>query len=383
MDRPAAGEVPRPRPPGRARPGRVPLRGRRLLLRAGRRGRRVVRLVALRRPRLPVPEAVGGDRLRRPRRHARHLRRDPARLLDPVRAPRRHGRQPRRRVDLLPEHAPPLLRPGLLRAGRQGPRPALRAGLQRLDARRVVGGRGQGPAAPADDRPAVGPRAGRRRGASLRRQGQPRHRLQREPAPARPAVGARRGALGPAVRGVRGDRHGRVHAHRVELEDAGDVARRAVHRVEHADVLERDGLDARLHLLRHARALPRPCASPTARGRSGGCPTCSSGPTSSGPSGATTASARRSRTSRRATCTTASTAASSTTRSACATATSSAWTRSASRPTTPTPTRRSRTRRRSPPTSSRRPGCPTRRPTSSSAATPSAASASTRFGITS
>ena len=41
------------------------------------------------------------------------------------------------------------------------------------------------------------------------------------------------------------------------LEDARHLARRPVHRVEHADVLERHGLDARLHLLRHPRAVPR------------------------------------------------------------------------------------------------------------------------------
>ena len=61
----------------------------------------------------------------------------------------------------------------------------------------------------------------------------------------------------PFFRGLRGDRHRRVHAHRLVVEDAGHVARRAVHRVEHAHVLERHGLDARLHLLGHARALPR------------------------------------------------------------------------------------------------------------------------------
>ena len=72
------------------------------------------------------------------------LRRDPARLLEADRAPGRHGRQPRRRVDLLPEHAPPLLRPDVPRAGGQGARAPVRAGLQRLDDRRVVRRRRQG-----------------------------------------------------------------------------------------------------------------------------------------------------------------------------------------------------------------------------------------------
>ena len=75
-------EVPRPGAPRRARQRGLPLRGRRVLVREGRRGRRAVRLVALRRPRLPVPEAVGRDRLPRPRRHAHHVRRDPPRLLE-------------------------------------------------------------------------------------------------------------------------------------------------------------------------------------------------------------------------------------------------------------------------------------------------------------
>ena len=52
--------------------------------------------------------------------------------------PRRHGHQLHGGVDLLPEHAPPLLRPDVLRARRPRPRAALRAGLQRLGDRRVV-----------------------------------------------------------------------------------------------------------------------------------------------------------------------------------------------------------------------------------------------------
>ena len=51
-----------------------------------------------------------------------HLRRDPPRLLEAARAARGHDGQPRRGVDLLPEHAPPLLRPDVLRAQGQGPR---------------------------------------------------------------------------------------------------------------------------------------------------------------------------------------------------------------------------------------------------------------------
>ena len=139
-------------------------------------GGELVRLVALRRPRLPVPEAVGRGRLRRARRHARHLRRDPARLLEPDRAARRHGRQPRRGVDLLPEHAAPLLRPDVLE--RQDKELALLC-VQAYNDWMIdewCAGDGQGPADPAHDGPAVGRRARRRRGAPLRRQGQLRGR---------------------------------------------------------------------------------------------------------------------------------------------------------------------------------------------------------------
>ena len=175
---------------------RVPLRGRRLLLREGRRRRRVVRLVALRRPRLPVPEAVGGARLRRPRRHARHLRRDPPGLLEAEGAPRRHGRQPRRGVDLLPEHAPPLLRPDVLE--REDKELALLC-VQAYNDWMIdewCAGDGKGRLIPLTIDPAVGRRARRRRGAPQRRpRAASRSRFSREPAPARPAVGARQGPL--------------------------------------------------------------------------------------------------------------------------------------------------------------------------------------------
>ena len=128
------------RPACRARLGDLPLRGRGVLLREGRRRRRAVRLVALRRPRVPVPEVVGRGRVLRARRHAHHVRRDPPRLLDQVGTHRRHGRQPHRSVDLLPEHVAPLLRADVPGARRQGARAPLREGLQRLDDRRLVRG---------------------------------------------------------------------------------------------------------------------------------------------------------------------------------------------------------------------------------------------------
>ena len=261
LDVPAAEEVPRPRTARRARQRRLPLRGRQFHVREGRRGRRAVRLVALRRPRLPVPEALGRDRFPRARRHAHHVRRDPRRLLEAARTPRRHGRQPHRGVDLLPEHAAPLLRPDVLRARGPRPRAAVRAGVQRLDHRRVVRGRRQGPAHPARAAAALGRRPLRAGDPAVREQRLLRGHVPGEPVPARSAVDPRQGqALGPGVRRVPGHRDRHLHAHRFELEDADHVARRAVHRELHAHVLERDGLDGRLHLLRHVGALPEPDA---------------------------------------------------------------------------------------------------------------------------
>ena len=84
---------------------RCSIRGRRVLLREGPRRRRAVRLVARRRPHLPVPPAVGrvgfaeldvSD----------HVRRDPSRVLDKLRAPRRHGRQPHGGVVCFPNTLP-------------------------------------------------------------------------------------------------------------------------------------------------------------------------------------------------------------------------------------------------------------------------------------
>ena len=90
-----------------------------------------------------------------------------------------------------------------------------------------------------------------------REQGLLRGHLPGEPVPARPALDPRQEqALGPGVRRVSRHRDRHLHAHRLELEDAHHVTRRAVHRELHAHVLERDGLDGRLHLLRHVGALP-------------------------------------------------------------------------------------------------------------------------------
>ena len=79
---------------------------------------------------------------------------------------------------------------------------------------------------PAVHHPALG-RGSRGRGG--RPQRGPRRAgdlLQRDPDPPRSAEHSH-GLLGPALRAVRGDAHGAVHAHRVVVEDAGRVARRA------------------------------------------------------------------------------------------------------------------------------------------------------------
>ena len=111
-------------------------------------GRRVVRLVALRRPRLPVPEAVGGRRVRRARRHARRptTRSAPAAGSSPIASPTWTANHVDASIcfpNTLPRFA------GQTFDERADKDLALLcvAGLQRLDDRRVVRGRGQGPAA--------------------------------------------------------------------------------------------------------------------------------------------------------------------------------------------------------------------------------------------
>ena len=62
----------------------------------------------------------------------------------------------------------------------------------------------------------------------------------------------------PVLRRVRGDRHGRVHAHRLVVEDAGHVARRAGVGAGDAQLQQRHGLVERLPLLGCARPPPAP-----------------------------------------------------------------------------------------------------------------------------
>ena len=119
--------------------------GRQVRLRDGRRGADSptggsTRVAPSRRP--------GSQRVRRlrPRRRAGgadDLRRDAPRLLPAGGPPRRHGPQLGRGVAVLPD-VPALLRPDVPRGRRQGPRAAVRPGLQRLDGRGVVRGRAAG-----------------------------------------------------------------------------------------------------------------------------------------------------------------------------------------------------------------------------------------------
>ena len=103
----------------------------------------------------------------------------------------------------------------------------VRAGVQRLDDRRVVRRRA-GSLHPAGHHPAVGP--GRRGGGdrALRGEGCDRVRVLREPRAARPADHPRpRPLLGPGDGRRAGHADRRVHARRVVVDDAGDLDRRA------------------------------------------------------------------------------------------------------------------------------------------------------------
>ncbi len=166
----AAGQVPRPRAQGgppRHRADRL-RRYRQLQRGLRRRLAHEGRLLALRRPR--VHAQADGRRRRLSERgddaHADHVRRHAPGLLRPGRAARRHGRELGRGVDVLPD-VPPVLRPDVPRRSRQGARPGLRQGLQRLDGRGVVWRLGW-PPHPALPDPAVGRRRRGRRGPAQR-----------------------------------------------------------------------------------------------------------------------------------------------------------------------------------------------------------------------
>ena len=132
-----------------------------------------------------------------------------------------------RGADVLPE-LPALLRPDVPRAQGQGARRPLREGLQRLDGRRVVRAAPNGRLIPLiivqlwDAKLAADEV---RRNAA---RGVTRSRFSEIPPFLGLPVDPRQGRLlGPVLRRVRGDRHRRQHAHRVVVEDAVDLGRRA------------------------------------------------------------------------------------------------------------------------------------------------------------
>jgi hypothetical protein len=117
----------------------------------------VERRLVLRRSRFAVHDVVSRGRVRRGRLRGYYLRSDPQGHLGPDRTVRGHGCQSHRGGRVFPEHPSPLLRTDVLRAGGQGAGPAVRAGLQRLDDRRVVGRRRQGTPAWLPTRSAAAP----------------------------------------------------------------------------------------------------------------------------------------------------------------------------------------------------------------------------------
>ena len=123
--------------------------------------------------------------------------------------------------------------------------------------------------------------AGRRRGPAQRRPRRPRRRLLRDTAAPRPALHPHR-RLGPLPRGLRRDRHGRRHAHRLQQPDAVHVGGRAARRRLHHHLRQLLLLDGRLADERQVRTLPEPQGSCTRRARSAGSPTSWSAPTWSG-----------------------------------------------------------------------------------------------------
>ena len=86
----------------------------------------------------PFPKLSAASRFRQPRQRAGHVRPDPPRRLEAEGTTRRHGRQPRPGVDQLPQRVAAVLRASLPRAPGQRARAVVRAGLQRLDDRRMV-----------------------------------------------------------------------------------------------------------------------------------------------------------------------------------------------------------------------------------------------------
>ena len=155
---------------------------------------------------------------------ADHLRRDAPGLLRPRRAARRHGHQLGRGVALLPDVSQ-VLRTDLQRGEGQGARPGLRQGLQRLDGRGVVR-RLRGTLDPA----AIIPLWDVELAAAEVRRNAARgvHAVCFSEIP--PYLGLpsiHSGYWDPFFAACAETAHRRLHAHRVFVEDAGDLSRRA------------------------------------------------------------------------------------------------------------------------------------------------------------
>ena len=99
--------------------------------------------------------------------------------------------------------------------------------------------------------------AGRRGGPPQRGAGGARHLLLRDPAVPGPALHPL-GGVGPVLRGLRRDRRGRQHAHRLVVQDAVDLGRRPAGGGLDPDLRQRHVLDGRLPDVGRAGALPRP-----------------------------------------------------------------------------------------------------------------------------
>ena len=213
------------------------------------------RLVALRGPVLPGHPLY---RLRRvptqPRgQHGGLAQRHPARLLAAEGPARGHDAKRRRSIALLPQLST-VLWPDLQRGAGQGTGPALREGLQRLHGGGVVRRERGAPDTPLPD-PLVGRARSGKRGPPQRGPWGAGGDLQRVARMAGSAQYLVR-LLGSVLRGLRGDGHCHLHAHRLGHPHAHHVRRRAASGVDGHDLRQQRGVDGRLPAVRDPGPLP-------------------------------------------------------------------------------------------------------------------------------
>ncbi len=214
---------------------------------------------------------------RRPLRPA--IRRHDPRRVRRARARPRDGRRRRVGGAAVPD-VPALRRHAVPPGRRQGPRARDGAGVERLDARRVVRGVSRA-VHPADAHPVVGRAGRRRRDRTVRRQGLARGAVHREPAPARAAVVPDR-ALASGVRGVQRDRDAAVDAHRHVDGSPQPVARDDTVGRHRAVRRQLDERARRPDLQRHAQRLAELQGRACRKAAQVGCRTCSNGSTTRG-----------------------------------------------------------------------------------------------------